>query len=54
MPKTPEQNRRMNRTVLEMVRSMLADAKLSQEFWAELQHIYEIEVLLGLLKEERA
>ena len=38
VPKTPEQNRvaeRMNRTLVETVRSMLADAKLPQKFWAK-------------------
>ena len=38
VPKTPEQNgvaERMNRTLVETVRSMLADAKLPQKFWAE-------------------
>ncbi|KAL2092442.1 hypothetical protein ACEWY4_012240 [Coilia grayii] len=38
VPKTPEQNgvaERMNRTLVETVRSMLADAKLPQTFWAE-------------------
>ena len=38
VPKTPEQNgvaERMNRTLVETVRSMLADAKLPQDFWAE-------------------
>lgn len=38
VPKTPEQNgvaERMNRTLIEMVRSMLAGAKLPQKFWAE-------------------
>ena len=38
IPKTPEQNgiaERMNRTVVEAVRSMLADAKLPYSFWAE-------------------
>lgn len=38
VPKTPEQNgvaERMNRTLMETVRSMLADAKLPQSFWAE-------------------
>ena len=38
VPKTPEQNgvaERMNRTLVEMVRSMLADAKLPHRFWAE-------------------
>ena len=37
-PKTPEQNviaECMNRTVVEPVRSMLADAKLPYSFWAE-------------------
>ena len=37
-PKTPEQNgvaERMNRTVVEMARSMLSDAKLPRRFWAE-------------------
>ena len=38
VPKTPEQNgvsERMNRTLVEAVRTMLADAKLPQKFWAE-------------------
>lgn len=38
VPKTPEQNgvaERMNKTLMETVRSMLADAKLPQKFWAE-------------------
>jgi transposase InsO family protein len=38
VPKTPEQNgvaERMNRTLIENVRSMLADAKLPHKFWAE-------------------
>ncbi len=38
IPKTPEQNggaERMNKTLMETVRSMLADAKLPQRFWAE-------------------
>ena len=38
IPKTPEQNgvaERMNRTLIETVRSMLADAKLPHKFWAE-------------------
>ena len=38
VPKTPEQNgtaERMNRTLVESVRSMLADSKLSHRFWAE-------------------
>ena len=38
MPKTPEQNgaaERMNRTLVESLRSMLADAKLPRKFWAE-------------------
>ena len=38
VPKTPEQNgvaERMNRTLMETVRSMLANAKLPQKFWAE-------------------
>ena len=36
--KTPEQNGvadQMNRTLVETVRCMLADAKLPQKFWAE-------------------
>lgn len=36
VPKTPQQNgvaERMNRTLLEIVRSMLADAKLPQKIW---------------------
>ena len=38
VPKTPQQNgvaERMNRTLVETVRSMLADANLPQKFWAE-------------------
>ena len=38
IPKTPEQNgvsERMNRTLVETVRSMLADSRLPQRFWAE-------------------
>ena len=38
IPKTPEQNgvsERMNRTLMEAVRSMLADSGLPQKFWAE-------------------
>ena len=38
VPKTPEQNgvaERMNRTLVESVRSVLADAHLPHEFWAE-------------------
>ena len=38
IPKTPEQNgvfERMNRTLVESVRSMLADSKLPHRFWAE-------------------
>ena len=38
IPKTPEQNgvaERMNRTLVETVRSMLIDAQLPQSFWAE-------------------
>ena len=38
VPKTPEQNgvaERMNRTLVETTRSMLADSKLPQKFWAE-------------------
>ena len=38
IPKTPELNglaERINRTVMERVRSMLAHAKLSKTFWAE-------------------
>ena len=38
IPKTPEQNgvsERLNQTLVEMSRSMLLDAKLSQKFWAE-------------------
>ena len=37
IPKTPEQNgvsERMNRTLVEAVRSMLADSKLPHRFWA--------------------
>ena len=38
VPKTPEQNgvaERMNRTLVEKVRSMLCGAKMPQKFWAE-------------------
>ncbi len=38
VPKSPEQNgiaERMNRTLVETLRSMLVDAKLPQAFWAE-------------------
>ena len=38
IPKTPEQNvvsERMNRTLVESVRSMLADSKVPHRFWAE-------------------
>ena len=38
VPKTPEQNgvaERMNRTLVETVRPILADAKLPHKFWAE-------------------
>lgn len=38
VPRNPEQNgvaERMNRTIVEMARSMLADAKLPSKFWAE-------------------
>lgn len=38
VPKNPEQNgtaERMNRTLMECVRSMLADSGLPQKFWAE-------------------
>ena len=38
VPKTPEQNgvaERLNRTLVETTRSMLIDAKLPQQFWAE-------------------
>ena len=38
IPKCPQQNgvsERFNRTVMEMVRSMLSNAKLHQRFWAE-------------------
>ena len=38
IPKTPEQNRvaeRLNRTLMEMSRSMLLDAKPPKKFWAE-------------------
>ena len=39
VPKTPELNglaERMNRTIMERVRSMLGHAKLPKMFWAEL------------------
>ena len=38
IPKTPQQNgvaERHNRTLVEMVRSMLLDSKLPQKFWGE-------------------
>ena len=38
MPKTPQQNgvaERINRTLVESVRSMLSDAKLPKKFWAK-------------------
>ena len=38
IPKCPEQNgtaERLNRTLIEMVRAMLADSKLDKCFWAE-------------------
>ncbi len=38
IPRTPEQNgvaERMNRTLMESVRSMLADSGLPKQFWAE-------------------
>ena len=35
VPKTPEQNGMAKRTLVETVRSMLADAKLPHRFWAE-------------------
>ena len=38
IPKCPEQNgvaKRFNRTLVEMVRSMLADSELPKSFWAE-------------------
>ena len=38
VPKTPQQNgvaERMNRTLVEIVRSMLSDVKLPKNFWAE-------------------
>ena len=38
IPKTPEQNgvaERLNRTLVEMARSMLLDGKLKLKFWAE-------------------
>ena len=38
VPKTPEQNgvaERLNRTLVEMTRSMLLDSKLPHNFWAE-------------------
>ena len=38
VPKTPQQNgmaEQMNRTLVEVVRSMLSDAKLPKKFWAE-------------------
>ncbi len=38
IPKTPEQNGVSERTLVEAVRSMLADSKLPHRFWACLQH----------------
>ena len=41
VPNTPEQNgiaKRMNRTLVEVVCSMLTDAKLPQTFWGEASH----------------
>jgi len=38
IPKCPEQNgvaERLNRTLVEMIRSMLADSQLPKSFWAE-------------------
>ena len=38
IPKTPQQNgvaERLNRTLVEMSRSMLLDAKLTKKYWAE-------------------
>lgn len=38
VPKTPEQNgvaERLNRTLVEMSRSMLLNAKLSKRYWAK-------------------
>ena len=38
IPKCPEQNgvaKRFNKTVVEMVQSMLVDSELSKSFWAE-------------------
>ena len=38
VPKTPEQNgvtERMNRTLVETIRSMLEDSELPKQFWAE-------------------
>ena len=38
IPKMPEQNgvsERLNRTLVESIRSMLADSKLPHRFWAE-------------------
>ena len=38
VPKTPQQNgaaKRLNRTLVEISRSMLLDAKLPQKFWAQ-------------------
>ena len=38
IPKFPEQNgvaERLNRTLVEMIRSMLADLELPKSFWAE-------------------
>ena len=57
IPKTPEENgvaERMNRTLIEKVRAMLADAKLPQKFWTKhCQHlsICTTKVLHKLLKE---
>ena len=38
VPKTPQQNgvaERLNRTLMETVRTMLVESKLSQQFWGE-------------------
>ena len=56
IPKCPEQNgvaERLNRTLVEMVRSMLADSELPKSFWAEALSTavyYEIEALPSLWK----
>ena len=56
IPKCPEQNgvaERFNRTLVEMVRSMLADSELPKSFWLKLLQllfIYEIDAQPNLWK----